>query len=936
MHRVHLYLPQLVLFASVTVFLVLSGCAIKTVRPNQDKPAAMTLPVQALYNDGAAAFQAGELQKAQEKYQAGLEQARSLGDEAGAGFSLAGLGSVYGRMKKYPPALEALSAALPYFRRTKNQAMEGLTLVAIGEIEAAAGRNTDAINSLELALAIGEDLFKKASEQEKLTILKIRAKVLDLKAKLHEKVGQFDDAVRSYRRSAIDYGLVGEKRMAGLMSWAAALILSGDLNQPAQAIEPYIDAIDLLEATGMVENANSARILLGSAYYKLNKRETHKKATKVFAEALRVAERQGLSIDIADAHLGLAQTFEALAEFDQALMHYQAMLTQHRKIGDDVPTRLHHGFLGVMGKIYRHLGRYEEAIQYFRAALLKLREIPDETGEANVSTFLAEIHFWVADSDTAIQYYKRALELYRKVGDTLGQINVLSALGEAWLSGKVPADQVVSYFENARKLLASFDEGLDLVPLIEQRAGENKLSRKELMGHLREKFSSLGRWPLMVTGNLYQRWGRVLLGVGRLDEAIVLLEVAGLYHKALNIDREVVFERAKDWYYLGEAHRLKGTFNVALNAFRFCEKYARAMRSPEIHWAYSGLARTYADLGDMGKAVEYYKKGLSILESIQSQQGIEELKIGVFEGGLYAYRGFIPLLLNLYRKTGDKRYLQEAFQYNERKRARTFLEIFSKSRAAHLKGQVGKLATQEEKIRIQVGMFHRKLQNAPLDSAEGNRLLDRLEELRESSRVLQQEAAKESTRYSQVISPKPVTVQQVQSVLDPDTALLEYSVGDQQLAFWIITAGEVHHALISLKDKPLFERFLKALREPLIGSEEISNHIALGKELYRVLLGPAEKHLRGKKKLIIAPDGPLYYLPFEALIMFDAKEHAKLADVPYLIKQFQVSYIPSASVLVAQHRERLRQQQIPQLPLVAFGDPIYREENQPNDTFSLP
>ena len=38
---------------------------------------------------------------------------------------------------------------------------------------------------------------------------------------------------------------------------------------------------------------------------------------------------------------------------------------------------------------------------------------------------------------------------------------------------------------------------------------------------------------------------------------------------------------------------------MALNYFQIVEQIASSLRTPEIHFAYSGLARTYADLGDV-------------------------------------------------------------------------------------------------------------------------------------------------------------------------------------------------------------------------------------------------------------------------------------------------------------------------------------------------
>jgi CHAT domain-containing protein len=227
-------------------------------------------------------------------------------------------------------------------------------------------------------------------------------------------------------------------------------------------------------------------------------------------------------------------------------------------------------------------------------------------------------------------------------------------------------------------------------------------------------------------------------------------------------------------------------------------------------------------------------------------------------------------------------------------------------------------------------MLSDRLGKTDVQSKEGRRLLDRLEKLGKSLNELRQEAAMQNKPLAQVFALDPVTVKQVQNVLDPDAALLEYSIGDQYVTLWIITKETIGHRLISVAEETVLQEYLKTLREPLMGLGNISKHVALGKELYRTLLGKATDYLTDKKRLIIAPDGPLYYVPFETLIEAsagdDTNKYSSLADVPYLIKQFAVSYIPSASVLVAQYSQNKTQKQSERLPLLAFGDPVYRGE----------
>lgn len=938
-------MPRVVSLLSILSIIAIYGCS----------TGGLTARVADFLDQGDRALEADDFGRAEEQFQKGLAEAERSSDYEGMGFTLNRLGNTHRARKEYEQALQKYQEALPFFSRAGNSFMEALTLQQMGGVKQQLGNDLEALALLNKAISIWNNLIGAAAPGEIDTLrLTSRGGAFSRRAKSYKNLTRFEEAVRDYRAAASHYRLVGDQGMAGLNLWFAAGIISDELGQSESAIELYTEAIPLLDTTGKFESANSARLRLGYIYLEVLKSGYAQKAAEVFGEALPIAEKQGLLEDISHAHFGLARAFERLGEFNKALTHYQAMLKQDRLLGGGEFTHPNHlGFYGAKAKIYRHLGRYEEAIEHFSAVVLKLREVKDEKGEAGVSTMLAETYFSVDDPDTAIRYYKRALELYRQAGDTFSQINVLSALVELWLSGLVPSEEALKYLETARDLLTSV-KGLDLLTLLQgpsttevptgktlkelvDRADETLTGRtlRDLGQFASEKLSSFDRWPVMVAGNFYQRFGRVALHDGQINDpayisaAQLFLHLALAYHRLFS-DREAMFERMRDYYFLGEAERALGNLHAALASFRASEGWARGIRTPEIHLAYSGLAQTYADLGDHENAIEYYKKGLNALESIHGQQVGDRSKIGAFAGAGYVYSDLIPLLLETYDKTRDDRYLQEAFHYTERLKTRSFREMFFTSRSARLVGEVGEFAAKDEKLRLEIQMITDRLQSARIESAEGNRLLERLDELRTNLITLQRETAQQNRPLAQILSFEPVVLTQVQDSLTENDVLLEFSSSDKGLTLWIITKEHTHHKIIEFGETALeaLTNYLKTLREPLIGLQELSKHVTLGKELYRVLLGPAHNVFGNKKRLVIVPDGLLYYLPFEALIesssQSETRKYSQVADVPYLIKHFQISYVPSASVLVAQKNEQARQQPA-QLPLLAFGDPVYRE-----------
>src|SRR5439155_4066361 len=130
-----------------------------------------------------------DFQKAREKYQAALDQARVLEDLPGIGFNLAAIGAAQQTLKEYDQALESFKSALPYLKASRNVPAEALTFAAVGEVETQLGHDALAIEAFQQALVIAETLLEKASDPDKLLIFSHREKVLFRQAQAYERLG---------------------------------------------------------------------------------------------------------------------------------------------------------------------------------------------------------------------------------------------------------------------------------------------------------------------------------------------------------------------------------------------------------------------------------------------------------------------------------------------------------------------------------------------------------------------------------------------------------------------------------------------------------------------------------------------------------------------------------------------------------------------------
>jgi CHAT domain-containing protein len=93
------------------------------------------------------------------------------------------------------------------------------------------------------------------------------------------------------------------------------------------------------------------------------------------------------------------------------------------------------------------------------------------------------------------------------------------------------------------------------------------------------------------------------------------------------------------------------------------------------------------------------------------------------------------------------------------------------------------------------------------------------------------------------------------------------------------------------------------------------------RKLYRSLVEPAAPRLSKVERLVIVPDGFLFEVPFEMLLTAEPFSEADWRDLPYLTRDFDTVYAPSASTfLMIAEVSRSGKYGI---ELLAFGDPDF-------------
>jgi CHAT domain-containing protein len=229
--------------------------------------------------------------------------------------------------------------------------------------------------------------------------------------------------------------------------------------------------------------------------------------------------------------------------------------------------------------------------------------------------------------------------------------------------------------------------------------------------------------------------------------------------------------------------------------------------------------------------------------------------------------------------------LEEAFNYNERARSRAFLDILG-SKVQLAKGST--LLEEERALQARISALQAKMEEEEDDEepTESRQIKQELDAAQKAYTDFLAKVRKENKEQASLMNVEPLTLRQLQELLDPGVTVLEYFVLRGRAMLWIVEKDRVRFVRLSLNRKELISK-VAALRESIYRVAEKEKFKELSQEIYRLLLEPALPHIRGKELLII-PHDVLHYLPFQALLSSQSR---------HLIQDYPIYYLSSSSLM---------------------------------------
>ena len=523
--------------------------------------------------------------------------------------------------------------------------------------------------------------------------------------------------------------------------------------------------------------------------------------------------------------------------------------------------------VGIASELAISLGDYRGAITYASEETALRFGLSDQPGLAEARNTLGLAYLYLADYPAALENYQLALNIDRAIADSEGQNIRLNNIGNVY------------YFEGRYlEALEAYNQALAIVN--NSASGQWRTQRTQItITNLATLYQRLGKEPNALA--LYRQVAQSGQAMTGKERAQLLLNQGALYRRMGDPVKAIALYKSAQTLFAAE-HNSDGEIGAQRNI---------------------GIAQA-ADLNDLAAALQSFSAARELARLTSNGRSFTQANL---------YRS--EVLRRLHRlpeaEKDAKAALDGATSANLKEEQWKALYALGKIAAdSHLNDLAFDCYRQAMTI---IESVRQGLQRAILRSdflADKREVYDAMISLRLQSPTTGVaelfswlERSRSRTLRDRLAPIQDPSLAAIQSKLPPRTMLVEYWMGNgQTIALWINTTGS---GIVKIELPPeQIALFIETAQNPT------KDWRAASRSLGKVLLSnmPRADHW------IVVPDGPLSALPFEALIVPGTDT--------VLIESSDVSYLPSAQLLLRQLPPASRWTTPWNRQLVAFGDPV--------------
>lgn len=639
----------------------------------------------------------------------------------------------------------------------------------------------------------------------------------------------------------------------------ANALLDGLLNIPGEEFEGNdVEYAEVLNAAGML------RSIMGD----------YEQSERFYKQAIDASEDDKYLAYLSN----LAALYQDRGLYERAEHLFRTAVETNRDLyGRQHPLHAEH--LHKLGAIRRMLGDYSGAEPLFLEALEIKRNVwgEEHSSYANTLNSLAVLYQSVGAYGKAEERYKEAVEVALKV---YGEAHPVYARQVDNLAGLYAE---LGLYERAAGLR------LEAIEALKRTLGPEHPDVANAMRGFANLRSNLGDYEL--ARDVYEAAAHIQrksLGDDHPELATTLNNLAmatsnlgngaaaaSLYKEALRINHRAFGEKSE--HYATNLGNLAGLYEAMDDRVRAESLYKQALEIELAvlgadHPSYGVTAHNYGGFlrrsGRFEQALAQYERALAAFEATRSNIFMEEHRRGYERAQDISY----DIIAATYLAAGDP---VGAFETIERGRAKSLMDLFGTQLARGRMTDVAEVQALDRRINQLRGT--QPIHNVESLNIRSTRALLEVDaaasSLLERRRALVEAKAEANPELRDLVTVSPATLQEVQQLLDPGVALIEYShagairVDDDvvnELLIFKVTADafKVYEVPVPVdKLQQTVNSFVDAVRNKEHDAQELA---ALSKTLHRWLIEPV-RGLDDYDTMVVVPWGALNYVPFAAL-----------------------------------------------------------------------
>jgi CHAT domain-containing protein/lipopolysaccharide biosynthesis regulator YciM len=350
----------------------------------------------------------------------------------------------------------------------------------------------------------------------------------------------------------------------------------------------------------------------------------------------------------------------------------------------------------------------------------------------------------------------------------------------------------------------------------------------------------------------------------------------------------------------------------------------------------ANLATMESDEGNHETALAEIRKAVAMVESARDRLGDTSSRTAFSNNTIQRVYEAYTLVYRMYQRAHRRHpelgYNVRALEVMERGRARTLVELLNSRKQVIREGLDRRLLDRVEKARKELDEKSQALGRGENDPARAKQLKVEYDLALAEYEAANQELEKGSPGYGQMANPKPLTLPEIQKLLDPDMILVAYDVQETTLFTWVVTPTgmEAYRGI----GRVYLERYARQFYDAIAARGRSVNFETPEKRAERIaeadkefekasyvlsiqlLIGVGKQAIG--KRVIFIPDEILHYIPFGALTMLGTDQ--------YLATQCEITVLPSIGTLAAIRQNTDGRAPSPKTVAV-WADPVFA----PND-----